>query len=883
MGSCPHYNLLPWAHIPSLEDYSDHPLVDKLRKKLDTDRGCLLCGKKTQSSWLCLNPNCFYLGCGRTEKQHAMNHYRTTHNMGEDRQHCVFLDVVSCQCWCYECDEMLSPNLTEILHRLRRDTTERESQYGGNNDIFDDAATISSGSLRGKPFGGAIPTAAVGLYNLGNSCYMNAAIQAFINCPSITGFFTRCSAFVYRHRPRYRYINGVPLHTFPHSGHHNHHHYHSQQHYNIYNGSSEQSHGHSNNTNNSDDYHQQHRASYYINHEVVQRRIAESFHRLVETITSSSGGMAISPSRLVREVKMLNPMFHGYTQQDTMDFLRCVLERLHEELAYLPSHCTDQQLVFEVKGEDGKSATTPSAIAASSASPQKRRSERLAKLGEDKGGVPSINNNNQSQSSSSSSSSKNIPPPRCQSIINDTFGGVLRSEIHCQECNNVSVKDDLFYDVSVQICSSPDGSKPAKSSSYLGNIFSSLGETIGLNSKPVKLETCLAAFCAPETLEGKDRYRCEKCNRLVKSKKSLKFKELPSVLILQMKRFRHDSYFSSKINNHVVFPMDNLDLTPYLHEVATKEGGTETRYYLSAIISHRGTFGGGHYVAYCRHGGTGQWLEFDDSNVRVVGVEEVASIQAYVLFYSLVDWHARREREEWLPSIPQNEKTSLSTEHKEGVYLSRQWLNRWCTIANPGPLDNGELQCPHGEIAPDREIDVCQLVQWAPFSIYANLVASHGECSGLAPLRMARPCARCAEESVALIERRKREEEDIQALDTSSIKSGEHWYLISSEWLLHWGQFKAGEALPPGPICNDLLLIPGGGNVAEQEPRPNLVRGTHYRGVNKRVWDYFVRIYGGGPAIIRKNINIYGPAPSVDSASTEGTIADEVYVDVIGH
>lgn len=371
-----------------------------------------------------------------------------------------------------------------------------------------------------------------------------------------------------------------------------------------------------------------------------------------------------------------------------------------------------------------------------------------------------------------------------------------------------------------------------------------------------------------------------------------------------MKRFRHDSYFSSKINGHIIFPMDNLDLTPYIHESALQNGarscgGTgrrETRYYLSAIISHRGTFGGGHYVAYCRHGGTGQWLEFDDSTVRVVREEEVAGIQAYVLFYSLVDWHARREREEWLPSIPLNTQPS-GTEEKDGVYISRQWINRWSTIANPGPLDNGELQCPHGEIAPDREINVNHLVQWVPFGTYANLVRRHGECSGLAPLRIAHPCARCTEESTALAERRRREEEDIQALDTSSIKNGEYWYLISSEWLFRWGQFKAGEAPPPGPISNDLLLMPISGTDGEQarngsalnaESRPNLVRGTHYRGVNKRVWDYFVSIYEGGPPIVRKNINIYGPAPSPNQVinsnnNTESSSTDEVYVDVVGH
>lgn len=42
--------------------------------------------------------------------------------------------------------------------------------------------------------------------------------------------------------------------------------------------------------------------------------------------------------------------------------------------------------------------------------------------------------------------------------------------------------------------------------------------------------------------------------------------ELPEVLCVHLKRFRHELMFSSKINNYVTFPLTDLDLKPYLHK-----------------------------------------------------------------------------------------------------------------------------------------------------------------------------------------------------------------------------------------------------------------------------------------------------------------------------
>lgn len=533
----------------------------------------------------------------------------------------------------------------------------------------------------------------------------------------------------------------------------------------------------------------------------------------------------------MREVKIVNPIFHGYSQQDTMDFVRCIFERVHEEMRTSTSHPADPHHRLDDAS-------------------QRRRSERLAKTDTLRASAarPALQNT-------------------FRSIVSDTFGGVLRSEIYCLQCHNVSMKDDPFFDLGVQICASPEGAKPPRSSfGYIGNLFSSLTESIGMNGKPVRLETCLAAFCAAETLDGRDKYRCEKCRDFVSSRKTLRLKELPAVLCIQLKRFRHESYFSSKINTHVLFPLDGLDMQPFLHDSAAPSPPPTTthrsQYRLLAVISHRGTFSGGHYVSYCRHQSTGQWFEFDDAVVTIVSEEEVAKVQAYALFYAAAESEERAaEREEWSAIINESPREGA-------VYVSRQWYNRWRTLADPGAIDNGEISCQHFRLLPEKLVDPLDLLQKIPQSAYDYFLLRHGEVSGLPPLRFAAVCEVCVEEEREVEARRRREERDVQALDTSTIAAGELWYLISSDWLIQWSQFKSGAAALPGPISNDQLMQ------SSTEPRPNLVRGTHYRGINQKVWDYFYKIYGGGPIITRSSINIYAPPP-------DGT--DDLYVDVVGH
>lgn len=125
-----------------------------------------------------------------------------------------------------------------------------------------------------------------------------------------------------------------------------------------------------------------------------------------------------------------------------------------------------------------------------------------------------------------------------------------------------------------------------------------------INNRNIKLTDCLASFCATEELTGEDRYRCTQCDALNDCRKTFKITRLPETLCIHLKRFRYDSY-SSKINTYVQFPMEDLDMTPFLKSTDHQEL-SNSKYDLYAMVRHRGVVGGNRYY----------WDEFDSCATR---------------------------------------------------------------------------------------------------------------------------------------------------------------------------------------------------------------------------------------------------------------------------
>ena len=120
----------------------------------------------------------------------------------------------------------------------------------------------------------------------------------------------------------------------------------------------------------------------------------------------------------------------------------------------------------------------------------------------------------------------------------------------------------------------------------------------------------------------------------------------------------------------------------------------------------------------------------------------------------------------------------------------------------------------------------------------------------------------CTEAEISEVQQRREIEMNlINQLDTT--EENGVWYIINAEWVNCWKSFvfnkpirtginlPAVGVLPPSFINNHALLKEHG------EPKAKLKPVVHYRGVNKKVWEAYIHIYGGGPPIIRNKINIY--------------------------
>lgn len=106
-------------------------------------------------------------------------------------------------------------------------------------------------------------------------------------------------------------------------------------------------------------------------------------------------------------------------------------------------------------------------------------------------------------------------------------------------------------------------------------------------------------------------------------------------------------------------------------------------------------------------------------------------------------------------------------------------------------------------------------------------------------------------ESQALDRRRARERAFVRQRDAAS---ADVWYLIDAQWLEVWKDFVGRGGALPGPIDNSRLV-----DGATGTPKRGLLPTRDYRGLSAVVWHYFLRQYGGGPEVARRELNLYAP------------------------
>jgi ubiquitin carboxyl-terminal hydrolase 8 len=143
------------------------------------------------------------------------------------------------------------------------------------------------------------------------------------------------------------------------------------------------------------------------------------------------------------------------------------------------------------------------------------------------------------------------------------------------------------------------------------------------NNKSPSLIDCFNHYVEGEII--KDWYN-EDIKERINIRKKIQFWSFPNILVIDLKRF-NNRFQKSQIL--VTFPLDDLDLSPYV--IGYKKDNY--KYELYGVCNHSGGVMGGHYTAYVKNA-NGKWYHFNDTSVSEVGlVESIISPKAYVLFY----------------------------------------------------------------------------------------------------------------------------------------------------------------------------------------------------------------------------------------------------------
>ncbi|KAJ8286874.1 hypothetical protein GJAV_G00044320 [Gymnothorax javanicus] len=902
---------------PHLDCIGEVTKEELLRKSKGS---CQSCGAGGPNLWACLQNDCPYVGCGESFSDHSTLH-------AQAKKHNLTVNLTTFRIWCYICEREVfleqRPSVPVSVNHHSKSLEQEAAQQTAGHPLKAVPIAVADEEESESEDDELKPRGLTGMKNIGNSCYMNAALQALSNCPPLTQFFLDCGGLVRTDK---------------------------------------------------------------------KPALCKSYQKLISELWHKKRLSYVVPTSLSHGIKLVNPMFRGYAQQDTQEFLRCLMDQLHEELKEPLAECgggdrcegderrdgdcspsEDEFLSCDSgsssdrgEGGDGTRGMGEAELLIQdecggrggagagggisekerlkerkiSGSPLHRGSQEMDEdadvdtaaeeggpargVEEEEGGAANLRQN-QSQNRIASepdneasmhcTSSRSCSPAhalqelhpklssspprssplrsvgvayslkkahlllgakkkkqaRFRSVISDIFDGSILSLVQCLTCDRVSTTVETFQDLSLPIPGKEDLAKlhssihqnlPAKtgacpdnyaSQGWISYIMDSIRRFV-VSCIPswfwgpmVTLEDCLAAFFAADELKGDNMYSCERCKKLRNGVKYCKVLRLPEILCIHLKRFRHEVMYSFKINSHVSFPLEGLDLRPFL----AKESSSQiTTYDLLSVICHHGTAGSGHYIAYCQNVINGQWYEFDDQYVTEVHETVVQNSEAYVLFYRKSSEESVRERQKVVALANLKEPSLLQ------FYISREWLNKFNTFTEPGPITNHTFLCQHGGIPPNKYHYIDDLVVILPQNVWEYLYNSFGGGPAVNHLYV---CAICQVEIEALAKRRKVEidtfiklNKEFQAEEAPTVI-----LCISMQWFREWESFVKGkDNEPPGPIDNSKIGVMKGGHI-------QLKQGADYGQISEETWQYLLSIYGGGPEIAMRQTVVQADTDSL--------------------
>ena len=185
------------------------------------------------------------------------------------------------------------------------------------------------------------------------------------------------------------------------------------------------------------------------------------------------------------------------------------------------------------------------------------------------------------------------------SIFEERIRGHFRAIIICgyEDCKYISEKFEPFLSLSLPI------------------------------NKLNTLKECLEHYVKPITLDEKNQWVCNKCNRKTKAVKKLSIWNTSKYIIISYKRYSNNNLTIIKDCHPIITPLENLDFSPYVED----NNKNENKYSLCSITIHKGSMKSGHYVNFRKI--SNDWFLFDDNKVTRVDMCDIDINFAYYLVY----------------------------------------------------------------------------------------------------------------------------------------------------------------------------------------------------------------------------------------------------------
>ncbi|KAH0559164.1 hypothetical protein GP486_004302 [Trichoglossum hirsutum] len=233
------------------------------------------------------------------------------------------------------------------------------------------------------------------------------------------------------------------------------------------------------------------------------------------------------------------------------------------------------------------------------------------------------------------------------SQISSRFSVQYASRLQCLTCNTTSTSYGTEYCIPLEI--------PAKGR--------------------IDIYECLKNYTKEERFEKENNWRCPSCKKIRESTRKITITRAPEILVINLKRFHNKGSQTTKIKTWVDFPLDGLDITPFVvppipssdtrqWPARLSEPLLETtppfRYGLYGVVNHYGSgVKSGHYIA-LRRVNPSTWAEFNDRHVTDIDprtvVRAIHSSNTTMAFIHDTDlpWHPGEQTLHRLLQVPEH-------------------------------------------------------------------------------------------------------------------------------------------------------------------------------------------------------------------------------------